>query len=181
MIPINDKEYILFRKTLQRKNFIIVKDLVLILLILFLLLWFPYFFQLNLILTVPISFLFGFFVHSLNLFVHEGAHYNLCKSRILNETIANSISIFFGESVANYRLHHFKHHKRLGFHDDPENSYFNVLNLRFILKLIFPIILLKKIFQNFLLKNIPKENTNSIQLISFLFTLHFYIFLYLEF
>lgn len=72
----------------------------------------------------------GFFLHYLALFLHEGSHFNLAKSKKLNDIF----SFWFGgwvigQTVDVYRKTHFDHHRYLGTDKDPENSYFEKLEL----------------------------------------------------
>jgi len=85
-------------------------------------------------LTVPIAAcLLGFTFAYLNLFFHEAAHSNLAPSERWNDRLADwLIGIFFGQSIAAYRIVHFGHHQHHGTPMDTEHSYFDPLNMRFI-------------------------------------------------
>lgn len=77
----------------------------------------------------------GFFLHYLTTYLHEGAHYNLAPSRRTSDALTNAfIGAFIGMNVKAYRKVHFDHHRYLGTTRDPERSYFNPLNLRFLLE-----------------------------------------------
>jgi fatty acid desaturase len=89
--------------------------------------------------SVPFgALLFGFTLAYLNLFFHEAAHTNLASSAGLNDKLANwLIGIFFGQSIEGYRVVHFGHHQHHGTPDDTEHSYFDPLNMRFVLGALF--------------------------------------------
>lgn len=77
--------------------------------------------------------LFGFFQAYIQLFFHEAAHYNLAPGRARNDRLANlCVGAIHGLEIADYRIVHFEHHRRLGTHMDSERSYFDPLNMRFI-------------------------------------------------
>lgn len=79
----------------------------------------------------------GFWIHSLFLYVHEAAHYNLHQDKVKNDFIANIFSRpIFATSMDEYRKKHWEHHKNLGTTIDTENTYFQPLNLKTILKLL---------------------------------------------
>jgi fatty acid desaturase len=81
------------------------------------------------------SVIFGFALHFLLQFQHEGAHYNLTKRRDTNDRLTNAaIGIFVGEDVRNYRRIHTGHHRYLGTTRDTERSYFDALDRRFLLQ-----------------------------------------------
>lgn len=81
--------------------------------------------------------LIGYALAYVQLFFHEAAHYNLAPGRRRNDMLANLfigsfITGIFGQSVAQYRVVHFDHHRHLGTTRDPERSYFEALTPRFI-------------------------------------------------
>jgi hypothetical protein len=79
--------------------------------------------------------LIGYWVAYLMLFLHEGAHYNLARSKTVSDRLCDYlISWIIGTSVSKYRLVHFPHHRALGTTSDSEHTYFLPLNLTFILK-----------------------------------------------
>lgn len=83
------------------------------------------------------SILFGYSMAYIQLFFHEAAHYNIAKNRMANDILANIfIGIFIGENIKFYRLIHFEHHRHLGKTIDSEHSYFDPLNIRFIIESI---------------------------------------------
>lgn len=88
------------------------------------------------LLIVPAGALFmGYFLAYLNLFIHEASHYNIHADRKVNDKLANLfLCLPFGMEIQNYRMIHWEHHRLLGTPDDTEHSYFNALNLRFILE-----------------------------------------------
>lgn len=82
----------------------------------------------------------GYWVAYLQLFIHEGAHYNLAPERANSDRFCDRwISWMVGTNVASYRAVHFQHHKALGTPDDSEFSYFFPLNLVFFIKGLFGI------------------------------------------
>lgn len=79
----------------------------------------------------------GFEIAYLQLFIHEAAHFNLCKTRAANDRVANWLVCWqVGTDVRAYRRTHFDHHRFLGGNHDSENSYRNPLTWRFALKLL---------------------------------------------
>ncbi len=90
----------------------------------------------KIVLALPISaFLIGYVLAYLHLFIHAAAHYELHPDKTINDRISDRfIGVFFGISVKNYRKIHWLHHSGLGTTQDSEHSYFNELNLKFILK-----------------------------------------------
>jgi fatty acid desaturase len=80
----------------------------------------------------------GYWTAYLQLFIHEGAHWNLAADRERSDRLCNLlISWLAGLEVASYRRVHFQHHRALGTVADSENSYFFPLNLVFIAKGLF--------------------------------------------
>jgi fatty acid desaturase len=87
------------------------------------------------LLAVVGAFLFGYTIHFLHLFMHEGAHYNLVKNKAWNDRLANLfIGILVGMHMKPYRPTHLDHHRFLGTPRDTEISYFDPLNTLFILE-----------------------------------------------
>lgn len=75
----------------------------------------------------------GYFYAYIQLFFHEASHYNIARSRALNDLLANIfIGPLAGLEISQYRKIHFDHHRHLGTTSDPERSYFRALNARFI-------------------------------------------------
>jgi len=69
--------------------------------------------------------LLGYVIAHNQLFLHEATHYNLTKSRKLNDLLANLfVGSLTGQNVRTYRVVHFQHHRKLGAPEDTENSYF---------------------------------------------------------
>ena len=97
------------------------------------------------LLAIPLGALsFGFIFAYLNLFFHEAAHWNLAAERHLSDRLADAfIGIFFGQSIAAYRTVHFGHHQNHGTPADSEHSYFDVLNMRFLVGSLFGVRVLK--------------------------------------
>ncbi len=59
--------------------------------------------------------------HALAVFAHEASHFNLCKSRTLNDVLGNLFCAFpLSLSVRRYRRNHLAHHRLLNGHDDPD-------------------------------------------------------------
>lgn len=82
----------------------------------------------------------GYWIAYLQLFIHEGAHYNLAPTRAKSDRICNLlIAWMIGTNVAAYRTVHFQHHRALGTPEDSEHSYFFPLNLTFFVKGLFGI------------------------------------------
>jgi len=79
--------------------------------------------------------LIGASIAYLQLFIHEGAHYNLASDRQQSDLICDLlVSWMAGTTVGKYRLVHFRHHRELGQPDDSEHTYFFALNPTFLLK-----------------------------------------------
>jgi fatty acid desaturase len=77
----------------------------------------------------------GFWVAYLQLFIHEGAHFNFSPDRARSDDLCNLlIAWMIGTSVQKYRIVHFQHHRALGSVEDSEMTYFFPLNLLFIVK-----------------------------------------------
>ncbi|HLN36159.1 MAG TPA: fatty acid desaturase [Xanthobacteraceae bacterium] len=84
--------------------------------------------------------LVGYWVAYLQLFLHEGAHYNLAGTKERSDRICDfAISWLIGTKIGAYRPVHFQHHRQLGTTSDTEFSYFFPLNLLFVLKALFAI------------------------------------------
>lgn len=82
----------------------------------------------------------GFWIAYLQLFIHEGAHFNLSPDRDRSDLFCNLlIAWMIGSSVQKYRVVHFQHHRELGNVGDTEMTYFFPLNLLFIIKGLFGI------------------------------------------
>lgn len=98
----------------------------------------------NIILTIVFAILIGFFLASLNLFIHEASHYNIHKDKKTNDQLASIfIGLWFGINIKSYRIVHWQHHEKLGTTEDTEHSYFNALNWKFILATLFGVHLIK--------------------------------------
>ncbi len=75
----------------------------------------------------------GFAWTCLHLWIHEALHYGIHPSKTWNDRLGNlCIGLWIGQSVAAMRAVHFEHHRTLGTPEDPENSYFNPLDPRYI-------------------------------------------------
>src|SRR5262245_46911788 len=93
---------------------------------------------------LPAAVLIGHLTAFINLFFHEAAHYNITRSRQLNDFLAN---LFIGslilQDIKQYRRIHFDHHRYLGTTRDTERTYFDPLSLRFLVKSLTGIRVLK--------------------------------------
>src|SRR5579872_3627275 len=82
----------------------------------------------------------GFWIAYLQLFIHEGAHFNLSRDRDRSDLLCNLfIAWMIGTSVQKYRVVHFQHHRELGNVKDTEVTYFFPLNVLFIVKALLGI------------------------------------------
>jgi len=128
-----------FRRGLSPRYTRVFLDLLLGYACLFLSLYVPFrlglFFPRTLPLWVLMSgFSIGYWIAYLHLFMHEAAHYNIAPDRKWNDFLSNLfISSWSGQNTASYRAIHWDHHRFLGQPNDTEHSYFNALNLRFLL------------------------------------------------
>src|SRR5262249_51809921 len=76
------------------------------------------------------AFLIGFWIAYLQLFIHEGAHFNLAPTKLQSDRVCDlAVSWMIGTTVAAYRTIHFQHHRDLGRTTDTESTYFFPLNL----------------------------------------------------
>lgn len=79
--------------------------------------------------------LVGYWVAYLQLFIHEGAHWNLAADQADSDLLCNLlISWWTGLEVNAYRRTHFQHHRSLGKIDDSERTYFLPLNTKFLMR-----------------------------------------------
>jgi fatty acid desaturase len=75
----------------------------------------------------------GYWIAFIQLFFHEAAHYNLAPGRVRNDRLANLfVGLMVGQDIKAYRRVHFHHHRYLGTPQDTERSYFDSLDLRFV-------------------------------------------------
>jgi fatty acid desaturase len=82
----------------------------------------------------------GYWIAYLQLFIHEGAHFNLDPDRDKSDRLCNCfIGWMVGAHVQGYRIVHFQHHRALGTVDDTEVTYFFPLNMVFIVKTLLGI------------------------------------------
>lgn len=78
---------------------------------------------------------FGYWFAYLQLFIHEGAHWNLAPGRWFNDFISNLFAAWWvGQDISDYRRVHFQHHRALGTDQDTEPTYFHELNSKFLLE-----------------------------------------------
>jgi len=90
------------------------------------------------------AFPIAYFIAFIQLFFHEAAHYNLAKSRQTNDVLADLfIGSLTGQSIKAYRVVHFDHHRLLGTQNDTEHSYFDALNVRFVVESLLGIRLVR--------------------------------------
>jgi fatty acid desaturase len=94
-----------------------------------------------LVFSIPLgAILIGYWIAYLQLFIHEGAHYNLAPGREMNDRLCDLLICWMvGTRIKDYRRTHFQHHRKLGHRDDTERSYFNRLSNTFLLNLILGI------------------------------------------
>lgn len=91
-----------------------------------------------------VSFIVGYCVAALNLFMHEASHYHLAEDRVRNDLLANLfLGLMIGMDVHFYRSVHFVHHRLIGTKNDTEKSYFEALSPAFLLESIVGIRLIK--------------------------------------
>ncbi len=77
----------------------------------------------------------GVAVHRLGHFLHEGAHFNVARGKTANDRLTNAaVGVVVLTDVRAYRAIHMAHHRRLGHADDPERSYLETLDTRFVLR-----------------------------------------------
>jgi fatty acid desaturase len=85
--------------------------------------------------AIPAAISVGFWIAYLQMFIHEGAHFNFSADKDRSDLLCNVlISWVVGISVQQYRIVHFQHHRALGCSDDSEMSYFYPLNFLFLAK-----------------------------------------------
>jgi fatty acid desaturase len=78
---------------------------------------------------------FGYVIAYVQLFFHEAAHFNIAPGRKLNDLLADIfLGLMIGQTIQAYRTVHLDHHRFLGTPQDTEPSYFDALNVRFILR-----------------------------------------------
>lgn len=86
----------------------------------------------------------GFTLAFLQLFLHEAAHYNLHPNRKTNDLLNDLfVSGITGLVVRHYRPIHWEHHRHLGTPMDTEITYFDPLNIRFLIEALLGIRALK--------------------------------------
>ena len=90
------------------------------------------------LIAVPLgAVLIGYAVAYLQLFIHEAAHFGLCKDRAANDRLANRLICWqVGTDIASYRETHWQHHRSLGTPEDTEASYRNRLSLGFVASMV---------------------------------------------
>ncbi|MDP3897353.1 MAG: fatty acid desaturase [Mesorhizobium sp.] len=89
----------------------------------------------------------GYWIAYLQLFIHEGAHYNLAPDREGSDRFCDRyVAWMVGTTVAAYRKVHFQHHRALGTPEDSEHTYFFPLNLMFFIKGLLGIRAMEVIF-----------------------------------
>ena len=104
----------------------------------------------------------GFAVAYLQLFLHEAAHWNLHPRRETNDLLTDLfVSGPVGMAVVSYRPIHFDHHRFLGSPDDTEISYFDPLNVRYLVESLLGIKVLRVMRRRSRLleeKEVPKSS-----------------------
>jgi fatty acid desaturase len=138
------QRYVAFVRSLQPRYWVVYRDIALGYLCLILSLWFaaiaPNWGFPRLAAAAIGAILIGYWIAYLQLFLHEGAHYNLAPAKDTSDRISNLlISWLIGTTIASYRTIHFQHHRELGTVNDSEFTYFFPLNLLFLIKAAFGI------------------------------------------
>lgn len=99
-------------------------------------------------LTIMGALLLGYTHAYIQLFFHEAAHSNIASNRKLNDVLANLvIGIIVGQDIKAYRPYHLQHHQKHGTIEDTERTYFDPLNIRFIVESLFGIKIIKVILK----------------------------------
>lgn len=84
---------------------------------------------------VVLSFVVGYALAYIHLFLHEAAHYNLASTKEKSDRVAMwCICPLLGSSISKYREVHWNHHRHHGSMIDPEFSYFFPLNFKTFLR-----------------------------------------------
>ncbi len=92
----------------------------------------------SVLITLLIALAAGYWIAYVQLFIHEGAHFNLATDRARSDLLCDVfIGSLIGTSVRRYRIVHFQHHRAIGSPDDTEHTYFFPLNLVFLVKALF--------------------------------------------
>lgn len=92
------------------------------------------------LLVVPGALCVGYWFAYLQLFLHEGAHFNLHSDRARSDALCNAfIGWMIGTDIASYRVVHWQHHRKIGTVEDSEFTYFFPLNLLFVVRCAFGI------------------------------------------
>jgi len=100
--------------------------------------------QLQIVIGLAASIFVGLGVAFLNLWIHEAAHFNLHPSRSKNDFLTRIfLSSVIGNDIKSYRTVHMQHHKNLGKFEDPERSYYDRLDINFIISSLFGVRALK--------------------------------------
>lgn len=140
---------------------------------------------LNILATTLTALILSFFIHYISLFFHEAAHFNLTKSKKLNDMFANILmGIPFAQDIKVYRAIHWDHHRFLGTTQDTEHSYFNALTKRFIFETLTGIHLFRVLLFRFISKNnqskanAKEKNGKKILMITLAFMFHFSILIF---
>ena len=97
------------------------------------------------VVTIPFgSFLVGYAVAYIHLFMHEASHYNIARDKKTNDLLANLfIGLLVGLDIKFYRTMHAVHHRNLGTTTDTEKSYFDPITWRFVIETLTGIRVLK--------------------------------------
>jgi fatty acid desaturase len=136
------QRYVMFVRNLQPKYWVVYRDIALGYLWLAvsygLMTAAPFWGVPRLLAAVLGAVMIGYWIAYLQLFLHEGAHYNLAPSKIHSDRLCDLlVSWLIGTTVAAYRPVHFQHHRDLGTTKDTEFTYFFPLNLVFLVKAAF--------------------------------------------
>lgn len=145
VVDIDGVKYSDFRKKLKPNYFVVWRDIIFGYILMLGTLGFLSFIEIStdyqivtmLFISILFAFLTAFWLSFIQLFIHEAAHYNIHPNKNRNDFLATIfIGIILGINTKGYRKTHWKHHQKLGYSDDTENSYFNALSIFNIIKMI---------------------------------------------
>jgi fatty acid desaturase len=82
----------------------------------------------------------GYWLSYLLLFFHEAAHFLIAPNKRWNDLLGNTfIGSLIGLNIKSYRVTHFDHHRHHGTTMDTERTYFDPLNIQFLVESLFGI------------------------------------------
>jgi len=115
-----------------------------------------------LIAAPPLTVWLGYWLASLNNFMHEAAHHNLAKKQSTNDILANTfVMSLFGLDIKDYRDVHWQHHFHLGHEGDSEVSYRNRPTLGMLLQTATGIYLLRVLLRYARVGNAPDQKKSQ--------------------